>query len=137
MSLTSQQEAFARGVAEGKSQAEAYRAAYPKSRGWKAKTVWKRASEMMARGEVSGRVDAIRAELAERSLWSREESVEALKGVIAHPDKGSDVVAAVRELNAMHGFNAPEQVEVNHRNLPRRIALVAPGSTDEESDEPS
>ena len=137
MSLTSQQEAFARGVAEGKTQAEAYREAYPKARRWKASSVYSQASRMLENPKVSARVEAIRAELAERSLWSREQSVEALKGVISTPDKASDVVAAVRELNAMHGFNAPEQVEVNHSGLPRRIALVAPDHTDEEGSEPA
>jgi hypothetical protein len=36
-----------------------------------------------------------------RSIWSREQSVMALKEVIDAPDRKSDVVAAVRDLNVM------------------------------------
>ncbi len=110
--LTTQQEAFARSVAEGKSQAEAYRDAYPKARKWKASSVYSQASRMLDRPKIAARVESIKGELAKRSLWSREQSVDALKGIIAATDKGSDVVAAVRELNAMHGFNAPSKHEI-------------------------
>jgi hypothetical protein len=123
--LTPQQEAFAAGVARGLSQAEAYRQAYPKSQSWKDASVWNRASALMRTAEVLARVEQLRAELEQLHLWSREDSVRALKGVIEEPDKASDVVAAVRELNAMHGFNAPEQMEVTHKGLPGRVELVA------------
>ncbi len=54
----------------------------------------------------------LKADLASRNLWTREQSVQALIRVIKNPDKASDIVAAVKELNAMHGFNAPDKVEV-------------------------
>lgn len=111
MSLTHQQEAFAQAVASGKSQSDAYRIAYPKSLKWQPDTVWKRASEMMADGNVSGRVAAIKAELAERGLWTREDSARALIAVVQSPDKQSDVVAAVKVLNDMHGFEAPKEIK--------------------------
>lgn len=111
MALTSQQEAFARAVAEGKSQAEAYRTAYPRSNDWKDSAVWVKASEMMANGKVSGRVAELRAELAAKSLWSREQSVKILAEIAAAGEKDGDRVRAVAELNKMHGFIAPEKVE--------------------------
>lgn len=111
MSLTSQQEKFAQEVASGKSQSDAYRIAYPKSVKWKPETVHQAASRMMADGNVYARVEEIRAELAERGLWTREQSVLALVGVVKAPEKATDIVAAVKELNSMHGFNAPEKVE--------------------------
>jgi hypothetical protein len=40
-------------------------------------------------------------------------SVEALKKITAGSDKGTEVVAAVKELNAMHGYNAPSKVELS------------------------
>ena len=40
MSLTPKQEKFAQEVASGKSQADAYREAYPKSKKWKDETLW-------------------------------------------------------------------------------------------------
>lgn len=65
--LTPAQEAFAGAVASGKTQAEAYRQAYPKSLKWKDKTVWSRASELMAKSEVSGRVKELVKLAAERN----------------------------------------------------------------------
>ena len=110
-SLTPRQEAFALSVASGKSQAEAYRNAYPKSTAWKDTAVWQQASRLMAQPHVASRVAEHRAELTRRSLWAREDSVRSLMGVIRDAERASDIVAAVKELNAMHGFNAPQKVE--------------------------
>lgn len=110
-SLTPRQEAFALSVASGKSQAEAYRCAYPKSTAWKDTAVWQQASRLMALPHVASRVAEHRADLAKRSLWSREDSVRSLMGVIRDAERASDIVSAVKELNAMHGFNAPQKVE--------------------------
>jgi hypothetical protein len=110
-SLTPQQEAFALLVASGKSQAEAYRTAYAKSTTWKESAVWERASRLSAKPEVIARVAEHRADLAKRSLWSREDSVRSLMGVIRDAERASDIVSAVKELNAMHGFNTPQKVE--------------------------
>ena len=109
--LTSQQEAFALEVASGKSQAEAYRTAYPKSKAWKDSTVWEQASRLMALAKVSARVASHRTELAQRSLWAREDSVRSLVKVVRTAERPSDIVAAVKALNEMHGFNAPQKVE--------------------------
>lgn len=65
--LTPKREAFAVGLAEGLSQAAAYRRAYPKSLGWKDATVWRRASEMAADREVQGRVAELAAATAAKS----------------------------------------------------------------------
>ncbi len=60
--LTPQQEKFAMGVASGKTQADAYREAYPRSKDWKDSAVHTNASQLMADTKVSQRV----AELRER-----------------------------------------------------------------------
>lgn len=109
--LTHQQERFAQEVASGKSQAEAYRIAYPRSLKWKPATVWESASRAMADRKVAARVDVIREELAQKGLWTREDSARALIGVINKPDKASDVVAAVKALNDMHGYDAPKEIK--------------------------
>ena len=121
--LTHQQEAFAQAVASGKSQSEAYRIAYPKSLKWKPDTVWSRASEMMAQRKVSGRVAQIKTELAECGLWTRQDSARALIDVVQAPDKKSDVVAAVKVLNEMNGFEAPKEF----RHLVEGVKLVVAG----------
>jgi hypothetical protein len=109
--MTPMQERFAQEVASGKSQAAAYRIAYPKSQKWKDATVWRKASLLMGHGDVSARVDAIRAELAALNLWSREQSVKALAEIAGAGEKASDKVSAIKELNAMHGYNAPQKIE--------------------------
>lgn len=123
MSLTHQQEAFAQAVASGKSQSDAYRAAYPKSLRWKPEVVWSKASTMASSGKVSERITEIKAELAERGLWTREDSARALIAVVQSPDKKSDVVAAVKVLNEMNGFEAPKEF----KHLVEGVKLVVSG----------
>lgn len=69
--LTPQQEAFAQALVTGLDQSEAYRTAYPRSKGWQPKSVWERASKLAANAKVQSRVAALgataRAE-AEQSL---------------------------------------------------------------------
>ena len=110
MSLTPKQEKFAQEVASGKSQADAYRAAYNCANS-KPETVQAHASRLMADGTVSARVQELKAQLSEKALWTREDSVNALLGVLKNPDKQRDIVAAVKELNLMHGFEAPKEIK--------------------------
>lgn len=110
--LTQREETFAQGVADGLSQADAYRRACPISEKWKPGTVWTKASLMMGRDKVRQRVDQLRAELAERCLWSRMDSVETLKPIALGAEKDGDRIAAVKVLNEMHGYNAPTRTEI-------------------------
>jgi hypothetical protein len=57
--LTPKQEKFAQGVASGKTQADAYRAAY-NANNMKDSTIWKKASLLMIKGEVRGRVEELK-----------------------------------------------------------------------------
>lgn len=79
--LTPQREAFAQAVASGKSQAEAYRLAYPKSVGWKDSAVWVAASKLMADGKVSVRVAELRAEIAKAAQVEVVQVVKELAAV--------------------------------------------------------
>lgn len=63
--LTPKQEAFATGVASGLSQAEAYRQAFPNSRGWKDNAVHSRASTLAATEKVQQRIQELREKAAE------------------------------------------------------------------------
>jgi len=109
--LTAIEERFALGMFGGHTRAEAYRLANPKSKHWKVASLYTKASELMATERLQARVAALQRELVAQALWSREESVKALRAVIEHPDRSSDIVAAVKELNAMHGYHAPQRVE--------------------------
>lgn len=131
--LTPKQERFAQCVADGMSQADAYRTAYDCAPSTKAETIQKRASELMADGAVSGRVIELREMLTEKALWSREDSVNVLKS-IANDEmnaKPAERVSAVKELNAMHGWNNKQVIDHTSsdgsmRPSPTRIELVAP-----------
>lgn len=119
--MTPKQERFCHEVASGKTQAEAYRIAF-NAENMKDATVYKRASELMANGEVTGRVAELRGELAKKALWTREMSVKALVRVYAADDTPAAVkVSAVKELNAMHGYNAPTELHVTSRELPASV----------------
>lgn len=114
MRLTAKQAAFCEHIAAGKTQADSYRAAYDAS-SMKDSTVWARASELMAYSKVAGRVEELRAALAKKELWTRERSIKKLiKALnISKKDRNaSGMINAIKELNAMHGFNAPEKIDL-------------------------
>ena len=78
MSLSPKQEAFSAGVAQGLSQAEAYRRAYPRSNAWKDDTVYSRASELMADRKISGRVEDLMRKAAAANEVTQERIVKEL-----------------------------------------------------------
>ena len=108
--LTAKQEAFCQGIADGLGQADSYRAAYD-AEGMKDNVIYARASELMKNGKVTDRIKELRSEVQEKQLWSREMSVKAL--VQAYREgSGAVKVSAVKELNAMHGYNEPSKLNI-------------------------
>lgn len=83
--LTPAQEAFARHLASGMSQAEAYRQAYPKSRSWKPEAVHTAGSKLMAIGAVSERVAELTAAAVEQSTLETARVLSEISKV-AHSD---------------------------------------------------
>ena len=119
--LTKKQEDFAQAVAAGKSGAEAYRESY-NAKDMLDTTVWKRASELLHHGKVAGRIKELRERVSMKNLWTREMSVKAL--VQAYKEgRPSEKVAAIKELNAMHGYRKPQEISVqgNLDVIQRRI----------------
>lgn len=131
--LTPKQEKFAQCVADGMTQADAYRVAYDCAPSTKAESIQVNACKLMADANVSQRVAELREMLTEKALWSREDSVNVLKS-IANDEmnaKPAERVSAVKELNAMHGFNAKQVIDHTSSDgtmtpRPTRIELVAP-----------
>lgn len=118
VNLTAKQEAFCQGIADGLGQADAYRAAYD-AEDMKENSVYVQASKLMKNPKISQRIAELRSEVQEKQLWSREMSVKAL--VQAYREgSGSVKVAAVKELNAMHGYNEPAKLNISG-NLVNRI----------------
>lgn len=112
--LTSKQEAFAQAFVTGMNQSDAYRAAYKVRPGTKPECVNVAASKLMADANVALRVKDLQSALANKSLWTREQSVAVLSGVVdARDAKHSDRISAVTVLNRMQGFDAPTKYEVD------------------------
>ena len=78
MGLTPKQEAFAAGVANGLSQAEAYRQVFPRSLKWKDETVWQHASRLAADSKVRARVQSLQEKAAEANQVTTERIVAEL-----------------------------------------------------------
>jgi phage terminase small subunit len=114
MALTPKQEKFCQCIADGMTQADAYRQSYSASK-MSGNSIYSKASELMADGKISSRVAEIKAQLEEKALWTREDSVRALKSVI-EGGRPSDVTGAVKELNSMHGYNEPKKMELTGKD---------------------
>ena len=123
MSLTYKQEAFAQAVVTGMNQSDAYRSAYNAGK-MKPETINSKACILMADGNIRARVDSLKQELAEKSLWTRQDSVNTLKDVLNDPmARPSDKTGAVKVLNDMQGFNAPEK-HIIEGAIVHRIELI-------------
>ena len=113
--MTPKQEKFAQCVADGMSQADAYRTAFDVKPTTKPQTIQDSASKLMARPEVSHRVRELKEQLSAKALWTRQDSVRALETamrIAQDRDNAAGLVAAVKEMNAMHGFNEPSKLEL-------------------------
>lgn len=110
MTLTAKQEAFAQAIADGMTQADAYRTAYD-AESMSDNAIYVEASKLIDNPNVAQRVKELKDALADRVLWTREMSVKALVQTFRE-SSGSVKVAAVKELNAMHGYNEPAQLNV-------------------------
>lgn len=114
MKLTAKQEKFAQSLAGGLNQSDAYRQVYRTDR-MKPETIYKRASELSKNRKVAGMVQELKKELADKELWTREDSVKGLIATykMAKAIKNPNAMTgAIKELNAMHGFNEPNKIDL-------------------------
>lgn len=117
--LTPKQEKFAQLYVETGNASEAYRAAYDSNS--KHEVVNVKASELLKNGKVAVRVQELRDELEEKSLWKRLDSIKTLASIADGTDpeaKPSDRVNAVKALNTMHGWDAPSKLDVTTGGQP-------------------
>lgn len=75
--LTAKQEEFVQGIIKGLSQADAYRAAYPKQK-CSDKTIWENASRLFNNSKVQARLKELRDQLAKPTIMSAQERLELL-----------------------------------------------------------
>jgi hypothetical protein len=95
--LTPKQEKFAQEVASGKSQADAYRAAFNVRPNTKPETIVQSASKIMANPNVSTRVDELREVAAKKAVITLEshlEDLQKLRNMAVKDGKWSAAVAA-------------------------------------------
>lgn len=115
--LTEKQEKFCQRIADGMNQTEAYRSAYS-AKNQTEKTLWANASRIANNSKVLARVSALKAQLAKKQLWTRERSVLLLGNIaVGINEKSSDRISAIKELNAMHGYNEPAKMEISTNPL--------------------
>lgn len=101
--LTAKQEKFARGIAEGMTQAEAYRSAYNTSR-MTDKSVIEKASELASNVNITARLRELRDMAAKSTIMTAQQRKEWLTEVIN--DSAIDINARLKasdQLNKMDG----------------------------------
>lgn len=118
--LTSKQEAFAQGIADGLGQADAYRFAYD-AESMKDESIYPQASKLMKNPKVATRIAELKAQVADKQLWTREMSVKGLISayrIALEAKTSTGMTAAVKELNIMHGYNEPTKHSVELKFKP-------------------
>lgn len=119
MTLTAKQDAFANAIANGMNGADAYRSSYePKKMSDNA--IYTEASLLLSNPKVSQRVAELKQQLEKRALWTREDSVRALieaYNIANQSNNASGMTGAIKELNSMHGFDAPQKHIIDNRAL--------------------
>jgi phage terminase small subunit len=114
MNLTPKQEAFCQAVVSGMTQSDAYRSAYDVSPETKAEGIHVDACKLAANPNVALRINELRDILAMANMWSRQDSVNVLKEIVQDGEsRAGEKTSAVKELNAMYGFNAPVKAQVD------------------------
>lgn len=118
--LTAKQEAFAQAIADGLGQADAYRFAYD-AENMKDESVYPQASKLMKNPKVATRIGELKAQVADKQLWTREMSVKGLISayrIALEAKTSTGMTAAVKELNIMHGYNEPTKLSVDMKFKP-------------------
>jgi len=122
MSLTAKQEVFAQAVASGKSQADAYRAAFNVKPTTKPETVQANASRLMANSMVAARVAEIRAPIVKKAQITLESHLADLMGLrnmaVKAENFGVALSAEIARGKAAGLYVEKVDATVNTRELP-------------------
>jgi phage terminase small subunit len=101
--LTENQEQFVKNIIEGMNQADAYRAAYPNQK-MSDKTIWEKASRLMANDKVRTRLSEIREQLIKPTIMNAQERLEWLTTIIKSENESTaDKLKASDQMNKMEG----------------------------------
>ena len=98
--LTPKQEAFARGLASGAGQAEAYRKAYPRAKTWQPSTVYETASRLAKNHKILARVAELRApieaEIREIAKIDADQRIRRYTELGKKAEDTGDIATAIR-----------------------------------------
>jgi phage terminase small subunit len=101
--LTPKQEVFVQNIIKGKSQADAYRAAYNCKR-MTDKTIHEAASRLMADSKIATRVNELRKQIDNSTIMSAQERLQWLTDLIANSEENTnDRLKAIDIMNRMQG----------------------------------
>ena len=99
--ITKQQERFINELINGESQRKAYIKAYPSKKHWKDSAIDSAASTLFKQEKIKRRYDELldlfRKEEQEKTRWTREQSIEALRYVIDVNKKDLERIEAAAE----------------------------------------
>lgn len=119
--LTAKQEKFCLAIADGKTQMDAFKFAYG-AKNYKDNAIYVQASRILDNPKIVLRIDELKKAVEKKYLWTKEMSIRAL--MQAYREGAPSVkVSAVKELNAMHGFNAPSKLDVTTEIKPMVVVL--------------
>ena len=110
--LTPKREKFAQAVASGKNHGEAYRIAFDAGN-MKPETIRKRASELAAKGDVRGRIEALREPAVEKvgiTLESHLRDLLSLRNLAAKEKQMSAAISAEIARGKAAGVVAAEKI---------------------------
>ena len=92
--LTAKQELFCEEVVSGNTQADAYRTAYS-AQDMLDKTIWVKASELMANGKVTGRIEELRLPVIKEAQLTLKSHLDNLLEIREHAVEDRNWSAAV------------------------------------------
>ncbi len=119
--MTDKQERFAQEIALGKDNSEAYRLAYPNSKG-KPETIHVNASKLANKTKVALRIKELKKEGEKRSeitFDSQLNDLEKFKQLAAEKERYQDAISAIKEQNKMLGYYEKDNTQkVTNVNIP-------------------
>lgn len=115
--MTGKQRLFADHVISGKSQAAAYRLAYPGSGLWKVESVKVEASRVASKPHVKAYIEEAIKEAKAAATLTREDLLLAMGKIVKRVGKDANapataVVAATQQASRMLGCDAPTKIEM-------------------------
>lgn len=108
--LTQKQETFCLEYLKDGNATRAYKIAYNCSK-TKESSINVNASKLLKDTKIIQRLDSLKEKIVNKALWKKEDSILKLKEALSISKKANEIVMVVKELNAMHGYNAPIKSE--------------------------